>query len=53
MTASWQMLPVQGSKSNPSNYVYRPVSLTVNLCKTLESLLRDNIVDHLEKHRFN
>jgi len=38
----------KGSKSNPPSY--RPVNLTVNICNILESLLKDNIVDHLEKH---
>ena len=38
----------KGNKSSPSNY--RPVSLTVILCKIFESLLRDKIVEHLEKH---
>ena len=38
----------KGSKCSPGNY--RPVSLTCVLCKTMESLLRDAIVDHLEKH---
>ena len=35
-------------QSNPSNY--RPISLTVILCKIFESILRDKIVEHLEKH---
>jgi len=38
----------KGSKSSPSNY--RPVSLTVVLCKIFKSILRDKIVEHLEKH---
>ena len=29
---------------------YRPVSLTSVVCKLLESLLRDHMVDFLEKH---
>ena len=28
---------------------YRPISLTVNICKVFESI-RDKIVEHLEKH---
>jgi len=36
-------------KSSPSNY--RPISLTVNLCKVFESIMRDNIIDHLEKYK--
>ena len=38
----------KGKKINPANY--RPISLTVNLCKVFESILRDKIMDHLEKH---
>jgi len=38
----------KGSRSQVSNY--RPISLTSQLCKILESLLRDSIVQHLEKH---
>ena len=38
----------KGSKGAPGNY--RPVSLTCVLCKVMESLLRDAIVDHLDKH---
>jgi len=38
----------KGSKSSPANY--RPISLTVNLCKVLESLIRDEMINHLEKH---
>ena len=35
----------EGSKSNPENY--RPVSLTSVPCKLMESIIRDNVVDHL------
>ena len=35
-------------KSSPSNY--RPISLTVTLCKVLESSTRDKIIDHLERY---
>ena len=34
-----------GSKDNAGNY--RPVSLTAQACKLLESILRDNIIRHL------
>ena len=34
-----------GTKDNADNY--RPVSLTVQACKLLESILRDNIIMHL------
>jgi len=30
---------------------YRPVSLTVNLCKIFESVMRGSIIEHLEKHK--
>jgi len=38
----------KGKKSSPSNY--RPISLTVNLCKVFESIMRDKLIEHLEKH---
>ena len=38
----------KGSKGSPGNY--RPVSLTCVLCKVMESVLRDAIVEHLAKH---
>ena len=38
-----------GPKDNPGNY--RPVSLTVQACKIMETLLRDNIVQHLQKFK--
>ena len=38
----------KGDKSDPGNY--RPISLTSQICKVLESIIRDNIVDHLNKH---
>ena len=38
----------KGDKSDPGNY--RPVSLTSQICKVLESILRDNIVNHLNTH---
>ena len=38
----------KGSKGSPGNY--RPVSLTCVLCKVMESILRDGIVQHLEKY---
>ena len=36
----------KGKKSSPNNY--RPVSLTCILCKLMEKLIREKIVDHLE-----
>ena len=38
----------KGKKSSVSNY--RPVSLTVNLCKVIESILRDNMTEHVQRH---
>ena len=36
------------NKTLPSNY--RPVSLTSVVCKVLESIIRDNIVDHMKEN---
>ena len=36
----------KGKKSDPNNY--RPVSLTSTVCKIMETILRDEIVSHLE-----
>ena len=38
----------KGSKGSSGNY--RPVSLTCVLCKVMESLLRDAVVEHLERN---
>ena len=38
----------KGTKSVPKNY--RPVSLTSQVCKLMESLIRDAIITHLRKH---
>ena len=38
----------KGDRTDPSNY--RPVSLTSQVCKVLESLVRDHIIDHLSKN---
>ena len=35
----------KGSRTSPQNY--RPVSLTSIICKTLESLIRDSVIDHM------
>ena len=37
-----------GSRMSPGNY--RPVSLTCIICKVMESIIRDNIVSHLNKY---
>jgi len=39
----------KGAKSEPGNY--RPVSLTSICCKLLESILRDVLMDHLERNK--
>ena len=38
----------KGDRTEPSNY--RPVSLTSQVCKVLESIIRDRIVEHLNKN---
>ena len=50
----WRMANVcpifkKGSKGDPANY--RPVSLTCVVGKVMESLIRDKIVEHLERHK--
>ncbi len=39
----------KGNKSNSNNY--RPVSLTSILCKILESIIKDAIIEFLKKHK--
>ena len=43
-------LPIfeKGSRNQPVNY--RPVSLTSQLSKVMESIIRDAIVEHLDNH---
>jgi Reverse transcriptase (RNA-dependent DNA polymerase) len=38
----------KGDESSSSNY--RPISLTSHVCKVLESIVRDSILDHVKKH---
>jgi hypothetical protein len=38
----------KGDKASPCNY--RPVSLTSQVCKVLESLIRDSILDHVREY---
>ena len=50
----WRMANVcpifkKGTKGDPANY--RPVSLTCVVGKVMESLIRDKIVEHLERNR--
>ena len=48
--SSANVLPLfkKGSRRKPSNYC--PVSLTSVVCKVLESIIRDEIVKHLDKY---
>ncbi len=39
----------KGAKSSPGNY--RPVSLTSNICKIMERIIKDDIVNFLEKNQ--
>jgi hypothetical protein len=39
----------KGPRSDPSNY--RPVSLTSVPCKILESIIKDEITEHLTKYK--
>ena len=41
-------------KKGPKNQVenYRPISLTSIVCKTMEKIIRDSILDHMEKHNY-
>ena len=39
----------KGSRNKPENY--RPVSLTSVVCKLLEILIRDHMVEFLENHK--
>jgi len=39
----------KGQKTLPENY--RPVSLTSHICKIFESILKDIIVEHIDKHK--
>ena len=38
----------KGDRTEPSNY--RPVSLTSQICKVLESIIRDRIMEHLKRN---
>jgi len=47
-TANITPLFKTGKRSQAENY--RPVSLTSQICKIVESVLRDELVSHLDKH---
>ena len=46
--ASVSLIYKKGSKNCIENY--RPISLTSQICKLLESIIRDAVVDHLERN---
>ena len=48
-TANVTPIIKKGAKNNPGNY--RPVSLTSVCCKMLESIIKDDIVNHLERKK--
>ena len=48
-TANIMLLFKKGSTNKPENY--RPVSLTSVVCKLLETLIRDHMVEFLMKHK--
>ena len=53
----WRLANVQLCLNKEKNHLcqtteYRPISLTVTLCKVLESIMSDKIIDHLESYTF-
>ena len=40
--------PQKGDKSIPGNY--RPISMTSIICKIMESLVRDKLIEYMERH---
>ena len=49
---SAEIVPIykkKGSRTEPTNY--RPISLTAVVCKVMESLIKDRIVDYVENNR--
>ena len=53
LPADWKTARVtpifkKGSKTKPGNY--RPVSLTCIPCKIMESIIKDKVQEHVEKH---
>ena len=49
-TANVTPLFKKGDKSKPGNY--RPVSLTSQVCKVMESLIRDEVIKHMDINKF-
>jgi hypothetical protein len=47
-TANVTPIYKKGSKSDPGNY--RPVSLTSVSCRLMEGIIKDHVVNHLERH---
>ena len=45
---AWSSQYKKGDKKDPSNY--RPVSLTSVVCKILEKIVRDHIIEHYKKN---
>jgi len=53
----WRLANIQLCLNKEKNHLcqtteYRPISLTVTLCKVLESIMSDKIIDHLERYTF-
>ena len=53
MPADWKCANVcsifkKGKKTIPGNY--RPVSLTSHVCKVFEGMVKDKIIDHIDRH---
>ena len=56
MPNSWKTATVtpvikgKGQKCDPESY--RPISLTSVVCKVMESILKENIREHLQQHHW-
>jgi hypothetical protein len=44
------MTAVYKKESRELHCNYRPVSLTLHVCKILESIIRDGVLEHLKKN---
>ena len=54
MPEDWKLANVTAiHKKGPKDIVsnYRPVSLTSQVCKVMEAIIRDSIVEHLKRHK--